>query len=131
MFMFSHYTLNAFSPRIFLRYKRHAGMMAALLFICGACCLAWPLVAGWYLAVVTGMLLMICGFYSLYSLIVFRQQHWKSQKKPRRGTGSGKKGNDHLALTRHHPQQGIIFPPVMMDQRGKGMQANDEVPGVG
>lgn len=79
MFMFSHYTLNAFSPRIFLRYKRHAGMMAALLFICGACCLAWPLVAGWYLAVVTGMLLMICGFYSLYSLIVFRQQHWKSR----------------------------------------------------
>ncbi len=40
MFMFSHYTLNAFSPRIFLRYKRHAGMMAALLFICGP--VAWP-----------------------------------------------------------------------------------------
>ena len=38
-----------------------------------------PLVAGWYLATVTGMLLMICGFYSLYSLIVFRQQHWKSR----------------------------------------------------
>jgi uncharacterized membrane protein HdeD (DUF308 family) len=65
--MFSHYTLNAFSPRVFIRYKRHAGMMAALLFICGACCLAWPLVAGWYLATVTGMLFMICGFYSLYS----------------------------------------------------------------
>lgn len=79
MFMFSHYTLNAFSPRVFIRYKRHAGMMAALLFICGACCLAWPLVAGWYLATVTGMLFMICGFYSLYSLIVFRQQHWKSR----------------------------------------------------
>ncbi len=55
------------------------GLMAVLLFICGACCLAWPLVAGWYLATVTGMLLMICGFYSLYSLIVFRQQHWKSR----------------------------------------------------
>ncbi|PLO90620.1 acid-resistance protein, partial [Klebsiella quasipneumoniae] len=64
MFMFSHYTLNAFNPRVFIRYKRHAGLMAALLFICGACCLAWPLVAGWYLATVTGMLLMICGFYS-------------------------------------------------------------------
>ncbi len=79
MFMFSHYTLNAFSPRVFIRYKRHACLMAVLLFICGACCLAWPLVAGWYLATVTGMLLMICGFYSLYSLIVFRQQHWKSR----------------------------------------------------
>ncbi len=79
MFMFSHYTLNAFSPRVFIRYKRHACLMAVLLFICGACCLAWPLVAGWYLATVTGMLLMICGFYSLYSLIVFSQQHWKSR----------------------------------------------------
>ena len=58
MFMFSHYTLNAFSPRVFIRYKRHACLMAVLLFICGACCLAWPLVAGWYLATVTGMLLM-------------------------------------------------------------------------
>jgi hypothetical protein len=37
------------------------------------------MVAGWYLATVTGMLFMICGFYSLYSLIVFRQQHWKSR----------------------------------------------------
>ncbi len=55
MFMFSHYTLNAFSPRVFIRYKRHACLMAVLLFICGACCLAWPLVAGWYLATVTGM----------------------------------------------------------------------------
>ena len=61
MFMFSHYTLNAFSPRVFIRYKRHACLMAVLLFICGACCLAWPLVAGWYLATVTGMLLMILG----------------------------------------------------------------------
>ena len=40
MFMFSHYTLNAFSPRVFIRYKRHACLMAVLLFICGACCLA-------------------------------------------------------------------------------------------
>ena len=78
MFMFSHYTLNAFSPRVFIRYKRHACLMAVLLFICGP--VVWrPLVAGWYLATVTGMLLMICGFYSLYSLIVFRQQHWKSR----------------------------------------------------
>ena len=44
-----------FSPRVFIRYKRHACLMAVLLFICGACCLAWPLVAGWYLATVTGM----------------------------------------------------------------------------
>lgn len=35
MFMFSHYTLNAFSPRVFIRYKRHACLMAVLLFICG------------------------------------------------------------------------------------------------
>ncbi|MFN2862906.1 acid-resistance protein, partial [Escherichia coli] len=30
MFMFSHYTLNAFSPRVFIRYKRHACLMAVL-----------------------------------------------------------------------------------------------------
>ena len=30
MFMFSHYTLNAFSPRVFIRYKRHACLVALI-----------------------------------------------------------------------------------------------------
>ena len=38
---------------------------------------------------------------------------------------------DDLALTRHHSQQSIILPPVMMEQRGESMQANHKVPGIG
>ncbi|MHC7478132.1 acid-resistance protein, partial [Klebsiella pneumoniae] len=33
MFMFSHYTLNAFSPRVFIRYKQQYRHQAGMPFI--------------------------------------------------------------------------------------------------
>lgn len=54
----------------------------------------------------------------------------KAKKNPVAGRGQEVKEDD-LALTRHHSQQSIILPPVMMEQRGESMQANHKVPGIG
>lgn len=54
----------------------------------------------------------------------------EGKKNPVAGRGQEVKEDD-LALTRHHSQQSIILPPVMMEQRGESMQANHKVPGIG
>lgn len=79
MFIFNQYRMKALSEVSRLHYKKHALVMAILLLICGACCLLFPFMAGLYLAYMTGMMFMICGFYTLYCLLVFRTQHWKSK----------------------------------------------------
>lgn len=79
MFIFNQYRLKALNESSRLFYKKHSLIMAVLLLICGACCLIYPFMAGLYLSYITGMMFMICGFYTFYSLIVFRKQHWKSK----------------------------------------------------
>lgn len=78
MFIFNQYGLRALSESALLHYRKHALVMAILLFICGVCCLIYPFFAAMYLSYLTGMLFMMCGFYTLYSLLVFRKQNWKS-----------------------------------------------------
>ncbi|MEL4012911.1 DUF308 domain-containing protein [Dryocola clanedunensis] len=79
MFIFNHYSLRALNESTRLHYKKHALVMAILLIICGVCCLIYPFIAGMYIALLSGMMFMICGFYTLYSLIVFRKQPCKSR----------------------------------------------------
>lgn len=79
MFIFNQYRVKALSEVSRIRYKRHALIMAILLYICGACCLIFPFMAGMYLCYIIGMMFMVCGFYTLYSLVVFRSQHWRSK----------------------------------------------------
>ena len=69
MFVFKQYNLRAFSEKARLHYRRHATIMAALLLICGFCCLIYPIAAGIYLSYTTGFMFLVCGFYSIYSLI--------------------------------------------------------------
>lgn len=79
MFVFNHYNLNELNDSARVRYHWHATIMAGLLFICGVSCLVYPLMAGLYLGCLTGFTFLMCGIYTLYSLIVFRQQNWKSK----------------------------------------------------
>lgn len=79
MFIFNQYRMKALSEASRLYYKKHALVMAVLLLICGACCLIYPFMSGLYLSYIIGMMFMVCGFYTLYCLVVFRQQHWKSK----------------------------------------------------
>ncbi|WP_183272462.1 HdeD family acid-resistance protein [Buttiauxella sp. A111] len=79
MFIFNQFRVKALSEASRLQYKRHAMVMAVLLYLCGACCLIFPFMAGMYLCYIIGMLFMVCGFYTLYSLVVFRSQHWRSK----------------------------------------------------
>ncbi|MCE0828197.1 MULTISPECIES: DUF308 domain-containing protein [Buttiauxella] len=79
MFIFNQYRLKALSEASCLHYRKHALVMAVLLFICGTCCLIYPFMAGMYLSYIIGMMFMVCGFYTLYSLVVFRSRHWRSK----------------------------------------------------
>ena len=79
MFVFNTYHLKTINENSRRQFKRYALVMAVLMLICGVCALIYPLVAGWYLSYVTGMMFMMIGFYTLYSLIVFRKHPWKSK----------------------------------------------------
>ncbi|QBX82984.1 DUF308 domain-containing protein [Citrobacter tructae] len=74
MFVFNQYSLRAFNEKARLHYRRHATIMAALLLICGFCCLIYPIAAGIYLSYATGFMFLLCGCYSIYSLITSGKQ---------------------------------------------------------
>lgn len=79
MLVFNHYSLKALNERSCFRYKKYSVVMAVLLLICGICCLIYPLIAGLYLSYLTGVMFLMSGFYTLYSLLVFHHQSWKSK----------------------------------------------------
>lgn len=79
MLIFNYSGLKALNERANFHYKKSSVVMAVILLICGICCFIYPLIAGLYLSYLTGVMLLMSGFYTLYSLLVFRHQSWKSK----------------------------------------------------
>lgn len=79
MFVFNQYSLQAFNEKARLHYRKHATIMATLLLICGFCCLIYPIAAGIYLSYTTGIMFLVCGFYSIYSLITSGNQPFSAK----------------------------------------------------
>lgn len=79
MLVFNHYNLKALNERSCFHYKKYSVVMAVLLLICGICCLIYPLIAGLYLSYLTGVMFLMSGIYTLYSLFVIYHQSWKSK----------------------------------------------------
>lgn len=75
--MLGLYDIYSLPPYLAIKYKRHASILSILFLICGSCCILFPFISGLYIAFLTGMAFMIIGFYSIYGLATFNQQHTK------------------------------------------------------
>lgn len=75
MLIIDRKALSNLNARILLNYKKTAFSLAILLAICGILCVLFPIYAGVALSYLTGVLLMMCGVYSLGSAYTFRRGH--------------------------------------------------------
>lgn len=73
MLLIDRKSLSRLNQRVLIKYKRSAFSFALMLSVCGILCLLFPIYAGVVLSYLTGILLTLCGFYSLICAFIFRK----------------------------------------------------------
>lgn len=73
MLLIDRKILSSLNQRVLVKYKRSAFSFALILSLCGVLCLIFPVYAGVVLSYLTGILLTLCGFYSLTCAFTFKK----------------------------------------------------------
>lgn len=73
MLLIDHHSLKKLPSQALRKYRRSAFCLTLLLAVCGLLCLLFPLSAGVALSYAAGILLIICGIYTLMLSCTFKK----------------------------------------------------------